>query len=144
MPRERRCLKCQDRPLMVRTQVDQVEADVCPTCHGLWLDQDELFRLAEQSSGSVEMLRNLVEAGAGSSPRSSDKDARPGEPCLNCGRTLSRASVGSFHIEHCTSCGGVFLDRGELDQVLAVASEKGIATVVGLAKSIVASGTLGK
>jgi len=132
---ERRCIKCAERPLMVHQKVDNIEVDLCPSCHGLWLDRDEVFQLSTQSDRALDELRELV------------KVAGEGEPvipstqsCPACGGKISVASFDSFHVEHCITCGGIFLDRGELDRVLQAAGSKGIATVVGLARSVVVSG----
>lgn len=39
--------------------------------------------------------------------------------CSKCLSTMQSVARGGVIIEHCTGCGGVFLDRGELDQLIA-------------------------
>lgn len=38
--------------------------------------------------------------------------------CPKCGNDLVEESVGEVVIDRCGSCGGIFLDRGELEQLL--------------------------
>ena len=45
--------------------------------------------------------------------------------CPRCGSGMSEVSVGHVKVDRCTGCGGVFLDRGELE-VLAHAKSGGI------------------
>jgi uncharacterized protein len=39
-------------------------------------------------------------------------------PCPNCGGELVELERSGVHIDACRQCRGVFLDRGELDQIL--------------------------
>jgi Zn-finger nucleic acid-binding protein len=132
---DRRCIKCPEHPVLVRQKVDNIDVDLCPACRGLWLDRDEIFQLSTQSDGALDELREMVKAEAEGEPMSPSI-----QPCPACGGKMSLASFGSFHVEHCIPCGGIFLDRGELERVLQTAKSKKIATVVGLARSVVVSG----
>jgi uncharacterized protein len=40
-------------------------------------------------------------------------------PCPSCGGQLIQLDRSGVHIDACRTCRGVFLDRGELDQILA-------------------------
>ena len=40
-------------------------------------------------------------------------------PCPSCGGELVQLERSGVHIDACRNCRGVFLDRGELDQILA-------------------------
>lgn len=136
MIHERRCIKCPDHPLMETTEVNEIPVDRCPSCHGLWLDRDELRQLRAHAD-EIESLRRQVSAGEEAAEPVASGD------CPACARRLSVATIGSFHVEHCTICGGVFLDRGELEKVLEQTEAKNLATVVALARSMVASGSIG-
>jgi len=39
--------------------------------------------------------------------------------CPKCGHGMSEEDVGGVRIDRCSSCEGVFLDAGELDQLFA-------------------------
>jgi len=47
--------------------------------------------------------------------------------CPKCGHDLVEESVGTVLLDRCGSCGGIFLDRGELEQLLTEdrASQRG-------------------
>lgn len=123
--------------------VEEVEVDYCPDCHGLWLDQDEIQALGAKSDAALEELRELVaspdDESPGQSPPSTDA------ACPACSGRLSQAILGTFVVEHCTACGGIYLDRGELDRAMYLtrSREDTVATIVALARSVVTSGSLG-
>jgi Zn-finger nucleic acid-binding protein len=121
---------------METTEVKEILVDRCPRCQGLWLDRDELRRLRAHAD-EIEALRRQVSTGEEVAEPMASGD------CPACARRLSVAAIGSFHVEYCTICGGVFLDRGELEKVLEQSEEKNIATVVALARSVVVSGSIG-
>jgi uncharacterized protein len=51
------CPKCGNRP--EETVMDEVAVDICPSCHGVWLDDGELAKLTETKSGVLLSLRGL-------------------------------------------------------------------------------------
>jgi Zn-finger nucleic acid-binding protein len=134
----RHCIKCQET--MVPRLVEEVEVDLCPGCHGLWLDRDEIHALGAKSDVVLEGLRVAVQAEA-NQPEAPTTTA---QPCPACHGKLSVASLGTFSVEHCMECGGLFLDRGELDKVMALTRyrEDSIATVVALARWVITSGSI--
>jgi Zn-finger nucleic acid-binding protein len=75
--------------------------DVCPTCGGVWFDQGEIGRLTNDR----EIERMIVAYASGAS-----KFACPG-----CGGAVARRPVGDVTLDVCTSCHGVWMDRGELE-----------------------------
>jgi Zn-finger nucleic acid-binding protein len=128
---------------MVPKVVEEVEVEYCPSCHGLWLDQDEILQLGQASDQALKELHEVlqdVDATERHLPSALD------QPCPACSAKLAVAVLGTFKIEHCTSCGGIFLDRGELDKAMYLtrSREDSVATIVALARSVVTSGTLGE
>jgi Zn-finger nucleic acid-binding protein len=125
---------------MVPRLVEEVEVDICPGCHGLWLDQDEIHALGAKSDLALEELRAAVQAEEGQ-PEAPSTTA---QPCPACNGKLSVASLGTFAVEHCMECGGLFLDRGELDKVMALTRyrQDKISTVVALARWVITSGSI--
>lgn len=132
MASERQCVKC-DRP-MVAKMIDSVEIDYCPDCRGLWLDKDEISLLAAGSDAALDELRELVQDGAEGqfSPPHQDR------PCPACGDRMTVVLLRSISLEHCLSCDGIFLDRGELDRAMQEFSAHGteIEMIVALARSV--------
>lgn len=93
------CPKC-SRDLF-EVEQNLVTLDCCPGCHGLWFDRGEL----EALTGVDDVLSSL---GAG---------ARTELTCPRCAKPLnaceSDTAIG-VNVERCGECGGIFLDRGEL------------------------------
>jgi protein-arginine kinase activator protein McsA len=46
--------------------------------------------------------------------------------CPKCGMDLAELSVHGVKVDQCASCGGVFLDAGELDAMLASDRDSGL------------------
>jgi Zn-finger nucleic acid-binding protein len=134
----RHCIKCDE--VMAAKVVEEVEVDWCPVCHGLWLDQDEIHELGAKSDAALEELRELVKQQG----RDEEAPVGTGRPCPACAGKLTLAILGTFNIEHCTGCGGIFLDRGELDKMMYLTRNRQdrVATIVALARSVVASGVV--
>ena len=112
------CLKCTG--ILDKTHVDDVEVDHCRDCGGLWLDHGELERIARITKQNPELLGQLRRKLL---PLPTAK-AEPSEMTTSC-PVCSRASIreilvgDSLHVDYCTICKGVFLDKGELDAALA-------------------------
>jgi len=86
-----------------------VEIDLCSKCSGIWLDEGELATLAETK-------RDV--------PQEGQKKAATAYRCPRCGQHLEEQlyTKGSdLLIDVCPSCSGVYLDRGELEQVRGLA-----------------------
>jgi hypothetical protein len=37
--------------------------------------------------------------------------------CVKCTNVLDRTTIGGIEVDHCPSCGGLWLDRGELEKL---------------------------
>jgi len=109
------CPKC-SRP-MAAWSPGAVELDHCPRCRGLWFDANELVQHLAEISGREMDAR--PEAGA-------ETDYR----CPKCAdRRLREAHLFDVRVESCPGCDGVFLDLGELHELLGALStpERGAA-----------------
>jgi Zn-finger nucleic acid-binding protein len=110
------CPSCR-RPMIVY-ELDGVEIDRCLDCGGTWLDSGELEAIA-RSAGTAdpELPRTVRDAPAG------PKGARR---CPRCARPLRAIGIGKekrIELDRCPRCGGLWLDRGELEAVIASFSE---------------------
>jgi hypothetical protein len=52
------CPKCGTG--LEETVMDEVMVDICPVCHGVWLDDGEMAKLTETKSGVLQSLRRLL------------------------------------------------------------------------------------
>ncbi len=83
-----------------------VEIDHCPRCKGLWFDANEL-------------TRHLANAG---SRRLTERPESGAQTTLACPRCPNHKLLGGFlldvAVESCSRCEGIFLDLGEVHELL--------------------------
>jgi hypothetical protein len=80
--------------------------------------EDDWFRQNEQKM--IEAARKRREQTEQAS-RSSEEDARRKlhwRKCPKCGSDMGVENISGIEIEKCSSCEGIFFDRGELEQLL--------------------------
>jgi len=114
----RRCPAC--RATLVLYRLQSVELDGCPACGGIWFDRNELRKLKDRldrgSWGNLRWLDDELDAIGRS-------DAKPSERrCPRCEqRQLLSVRFGSTDtvIDWCPGCQGCWLDRGELERIVA-------------------------
>jgi Zn-finger nucleic acid-binding protein len=126
-----RCLRCADVELEIQTRgegTEIVEIDVCPTCHGVWLDNRELAKLDDNFFVDVEAVAfEEVEATA--------DDAQLTCPRCEGGPALTKvkpADFGEVVVDTCPSCKGFWLDKGELDKMRDISDRALIASLLNL------------
>jgi len=106
------CMKCTS--ILDKAEIEDVEIDACPKCGGLWLDQGEIEKISEKMSGEVDRLRGLLAGGKGVPPVPSEIQ----DTCPACTTAMREVLVGDIHVDYCSGCKGIFLDRGELARAL--------------------------
>lgn len=74
------CPLCIDQALEVHRR-GGIEIDVCPNCHGVWLDRDELDRLmdADVSASRSSVAQAPADTSVGSKPAKAKSDKKKGE-----------------------------------------------------------------
>ena len=105
-----KCPKC-DRKL-VATKVREVEVDRCKGCRGIWCDHRELGELLGQSNWRLAKLTD--------SKQRDDLNLRKGK-CPRDDSDLIRVSSAECQdvvIDSCPKCQGIWLDGGELKNLL--------------------------
>jgi Zn-finger nucleic acid-binding protein len=103
--RQRECHRC-----WVPLERKEVEVfgpniiiDVCPKCQGVWLDQGELGKLLND-----RVLTNYLTKHIGTKSKSP-------MVCPSCGGTMDFEKADDVEVDVCLTCGGVWVDQGELD-----------------------------
>jgi len=102
-----RCPKC--RADMEQVEFDGTEVDRCEICKGIWFD-----------AGEIELMRDnraAVAIDTGDASTGKQSNAIDRYPCPRCSGSMVRVvDPRQRHIwyETCGSCGGSFLDAGEL------------------------------
>ena len=101
---------------LVETIVDSVTVDVCKNgCGGIWFDSQEFLKLENVNASAGEAL---LEVDRDESIRV-DPDAEM--KCLRCkGQPLIRhfaSTKQEVELDECYTCGGIWLDAGELGRI---------------------------
>lgn len=105
------CPKCKTTVLEL-AQVAGVELDRCPTCRGIWSDRGELSALLELPADQWKRLAR---------GKADDQRNRMAACCPRDGANLVRVASAdnrSVVIDICLQCQGIWLDGGELAQLL--------------------------
>ena len=108
------CPACKTVALQAATLSVGLPAHTCGTCGGSWLAADDY----QEWSTNHPAMDSAVTA---SDPASSEDAAATGDSpqaklCPACKHILTRYRVGhgvAFRLEHCGTCNGTWLDRGE-------------------------------
>src|SRR5262245_40455334 len=107
------CVKCES--VLDRGTYAGVEVDLCPSCGGLWLDKGEIEKLGKAGGADVGELKMMLLGDPKSKPVPSDLTSA----CPACTGTLKEVVLGPVKVDFCAQCGGLWLDRGELEAGMA-------------------------
>ncbi len=103
------CPAC-SKSLLITIEYEEVELDFCEQCRGVWLDTGELELLS--GPGAIALMLTGAAATAPARRR-----------CPHCAKKMDvRATVGatSVVVDVCPRGCGMWLDQGELEQVLTL------------------------
>ncbi len=104
------CPRCAGRRLIPAMTKQGVEVDYCASCGGVWLDKGEIFYFTRSAKLLVQELQRAqaqAQPGALRSPAS--------------GAPMRRLKVFGVELDTCPDTGGIWLDKGEIQQVAAAA-----------------------
>jgi Zn-finger nucleic acid-binding protein len=109
-----RCPHCEIDLKVARLRDNEV--DICPECHGIWLDSDEFDFLVSRRDVSSDPA---VPRKYRRKPLPTGNQARMYIPCPRCNDLMNRKNfkrISGVIIDVCKKH-GVWLDAGELDQI---------------------------
>ncbi len=111
--RKYECHKCwvEMKKEEVETFGPNIIIDVCPKCNGIWLDKGELGKLLKDRN-----LSNYLTKHIGTKSRSP-------MICPRCGNIMDIEKADDVEVDVCLTCGGVWLDSGELEELKAKSKE---------------------
>jgi len=112
------CVKCNS--ILDRATFQGLEVDLCPKCGGLWLDRGEITRAAKLPEAELDRLRALLTGAKGPPPVPTENVAH----CPACPGNLAEMLLGNVHVDYCSKCHGIFLDRGELQAAIEAVRAK--------------------
>ena len=111
------CPRCSTDLVVV--EYDEIELDWCPSCEGLWFDRGEM-ELAVTRMGPAGLGLTFERPA-----QTSEQPLR----CPLCHVRMNKRLLGNpgpvqgeprpIIADMCPECGGIWLDRGELEQVLS-------------------------
>ena len=95
--------------------------DCCPRCAGIWFDAGEMRQLLQSEALKRQFLTDLRVKSAHTYDLSSG-DRR----CPRCRGLMEKPVVGGITVDVCRECSGVWLDHGELTQLVTDYKKKGL------------------
>ena len=102
---------------MITLQLEEVEVDYCLECAGIWLDAGELEMLLGDTDKTKQLLASFHEA-----KNCTEKPRK----CPICLKKMEKILVGPDSsaklIDNCRRGDGLWFDKGELLDVLAMGS----------------------
>ena len=119
------CCRCAEEMMLV--EHEQIEIDYCPDC-GVWLDSGELELLLEEAGGESLAARPEDDASAASTDTSSGAD-KPMK-CPVCRAAMDQGKyddVSESVVDRCPREHGIWLDRGELREIVTAHAAPGTA-----------------
>ena len=124
------CPVCKEA--MVVLELNEVEIDHCVECEGIWLDGGELEILLEDSAAKDGFLASFKkDEGSVEKPRK----------CPICDKRMEKVLYGgskTVRIDRCRKNDGIWLDKGELREILEQASYGESGVVIDLLKDMFA------
>ncbi len=124
------CPAC-DEPMVV-LELDEVEIDYCIECEGIWLDSGELEMLLESSAAKDGFLSSFARDECG---------AETARKCPMCGKVMKKALYTGnrrIRIDRCPESDGIWLDKGELREILEEAGDGEKGRVLDLLRKVFA------
>jgi uncharacterized protein len=83
-------------------------------------NEDEYF--ARENLEKIQEMRRKLDADRKKEERSAHQNK-----CPRCGGDLSERQAEQVKIDECTDCGGIWLDKGELEQLRLVNRARGVS-----------------
>jgi Zn-finger nucleic acid-binding protein len=122
------CPACENQ--MVVLELDQIEIDHCLHCGGIWLDAGELELLLDTDEDRERLKSFLIE---------DDSVKEKKYPCPICNKKMTKVFVGEekkILIDKCKKNHGLWLDKGELEDVIELSSQNREGKIIHLLKQM--------
>lgn len=111
------CPDCQVR--FVRSEMEGVQIEACPTCGGIWFDGGELKALAQKRPGVLAGLEHRHNPNPEADPAAPRMGARLCPACQVPMREFQFPWAPGVVLNGCDKCHGIWADDGELSRVEA-------------------------
>lgn len=117
---------------MIVLELDEVEIDHCPACGGIWLDAGELELLLGDPAQGDHFLSSFE------TDKVTEEKSRKCPICRKRMEKVSAGTDGKVRVDRCRKNDGIWLDEGELEQILQMGSLGKDARVLDLLKDMFA------
>ena len=115
---------------MVVLELDQIEIDHCLHCGGIWLDAGELELLLDTDEDRARLREILI---------GDESIKEKMYPCPICNKKMQKVFVGEekkILIDKCKKNHGLWLDKGELEDVIELSSQNREGKIIHLLKQM--------
>ncbi len=117
------CPSCSSKLKLYK--IFRIEIEACPKCKGIFLDKDELRSLKDKSTkGSWQTLRWMDDEVETIEKSKAMSSKRPCPKCSNVNFISTYFGNSKIILDWCPNCHGVWLDRGEFQEVLQHMADK--------------------
>ena len=127
------CPTCKE-PMIV-LELTEVEIDHCTSCGGIWLDAGELELLLGDSASKDDFL---------SSFKPDEESGERSRKCPICSKKMEKISAGrdkGVLVDRCRNNDGIWLDGGELEEIIKMSGFGKDSRVLDLLKDMFAKKT---
>jgi uncharacterized protein len=115
------CPRCKQE--LRGAEVASVKVEECPTCKGLWFEDQELGLTKDRTDADLAWLDFDI----WKHPERFQRHSRV-VPCPSCGPARSMVAVQygdtGVTIDCCENCHGIWLERGELERIVAALQQE--------------------
>ena len=114
-----KCPRCDS--LLVTTEYDEVQIEVCPNCHGEWLHAGELLKLVDHHAEVFTAGEIAAIDGVNKENFTAEKDDHDELNCPSCQNIrmehFNYGDTSGIILHKCPECGGVWTDKDQLTKV---------------------------
>ena len=110
-----KCPVCASKRTTTETLTDGLSAQKCESCGGHWISHKN-YQTWQSTLGDISDHTSFTEV------QIELEDHKGATLCPDCGKILLKYKVGhglDFYVDHCSACGGIWLDENEWEALEA-------------------------
>lgn len=100
-------------------QYEGQSVDICINCEGIWLDEGELQQVVRGLLSENKVDYQTVKEAYRDKPVTYSREKLPIRICPKCNtdmHTFNYYTDSNVFLDRCSSCGGIWVDKGEIEQ----------------------------
>lgn len=101
-------------------QYEGQNVDICINCEGIWLDEGELQQVIKGLLSEKKVDYQTVKEAYRNKPTIYNREKMPIRICPKCNMGMyvfNYYADSNVFLDRCSSCGGIWADKGEIEQV---------------------------